>query len=291
MSISPVKERTDYVIKMKNSFSQEIEKFLRSHEIQLKRKSLFRDELFPSLCNQSNNIVLHCISLQLSVLKNISPDYFSKLSDEAERTGLRLVHIWQDVWLMKRQILESRLLSFFHLSKRLYARNSQLQRLDKAESNFFLEANHLQGATSAFFKFGLKQENHLVAVATFAKGRMMTDSKLPYRSYEMERFANRNAETVVGAMGKLIEGFTRQYKVMHLMTYSDRDLGTGEVYRKLGFEQKEILPAMEFLVHPKECIRFSRKRMDEGEYRKRLQNGYMKIYNAGSLKWIRDLRN
>ncbi len=69
-----------------------------------------------------------------------------------------------------------------------------------------------------------------MAVASFSKGRVMKNRVVPYRSYECVRFACELGTTVVGVLGKLISAFEQNHHPDHLMSYADRDWGTGKGY-------------------------------------------------------------
>lgn len=201
----------------------------------------------------------------------------------------RHITLWEDIWHSRKLVVESRLLALFGLCERIHGRSTEARRIDKQQAEAFLNANHLQGATGAYYKFGLFHREDLVAVITFSKSRVMTDGVVPYRSYECERFAVKNGYAVTGGLSKLMRCFMEECHPAHLMTYIDRDWSEGAGYRAIGFiQQAETLPH-DYFVKPGEWIRHPEKiflRTPE-----RVHSAYLKVSNSGSIKMVYDLRN
>ncbi|MFI5221684.1 MAG: hypothetical protein ACHQK8_05120 [Bacteroidia bacterium] len=262
------------------------------HEI----KPAIKGSGHPILHIENANIYLHCISfndfhspVSNSKIRMISPDYFSHLSDEFEKKKNKLVHLWEDVWRSEKELVQLRILAICGRSKRIHARQTEGIRLDKSEAEKFLIVNHLQKYTTAYFKYGLKLKNQLVAVCTFSKSRIMTDSSALYRSYELVRYASLRGTTVTGGLSKLLKCFINEHHPAHLMTYADRDWSSGESYKKIGFKWIENTPPQLFFIHPLKMIRQYPQRLNQTE-EELLNSGYIKIYNSGNAKFILDLR-
>jgi hypothetical protein len=272
-------------------FQDEVISFLQKEKIAFSEKDFvgFKSK-FPFVFLTDHQILLHCISLLHPNIKNISPDYFSKLCDAATVQNIRIINLWEDVWYHKKELVQSRILALCGISKRVHARQTSILRIDKKEAEQFLNENHLQQNTNAYYKYGLYKQDELVAVATFSKSRVMTDSSALYRSYELVRFASLCGITVNGGLSKLLHFFIEQYHPAHLMTYADRDWSRGNSYKKMGFDFLENTSPQEFFIHPDEMIRLYPQRLVETE-NELLQKGYLKIYNAGNSKFTLDRRN
>ena len=63
----------------------------------------------------------------------------------AESLGWRLIHVFEDELVNKREICESRLSSILgHAKRRLFARNCSVEGISSKEANEFLDKTHLQ---------------------------------------------------------------------------------------------------------------------------------------------------
>ncbi|MFN5920950.1 MAG: hypothetical protein ACK45I_06590 [Bacteroidota bacterium] len=232
---------------------------------------------------------LHYIPLEAAA--QFSTDFTHRLSVQYFDSPVRIIHIWEDVWNTKERIVASRIRAIAGLGKKIHARTTQVSRLDKQTSDDFLKVHHLQGTTQAYYKFGLMQKQQLVAVATFSKARTMYDGPVYYRSYELERFACTNGYTVTGGLGKLLHAFTDLVNPAHTMTYADADWGKGEGYQKLGFTPAGFSAPHVFYVHPATCVRHAESQLlIQATERELLDQGYIKVFTAGNVKYILDRR-
>ncbi|MEL6534133.1 MAG: hypothetical protein AAFQ98_01915 [Bacteroidota bacterium] len=145
--------------------------------------------------------------------------------------------LWEDHWLYKRTIVQSRLLSLIGHTERVHGRQTEARRIDQPMAKEFLDHNHILGGTKAKFKYGLFRGNELLAVATFSAGRTMTEAGREGRSYELIRTCNRLGTTVVGGVSKLLKAFVREQAPDDIMTYVTRDWSEGGMYEALGFER------------------------------------------------------
>ena len=240
-----------------------------------------------------HKLYLHLITLQKFQELALSKDYFQKLSDAINAKGERIIHLWEDVWLNQKDLVESRILAMIGKFKRLNARHCIVERIDKKISDNFLNINHLQGSVNVKFKYGLflkpqyvekylsivSQEKQLIAVATFSGGRLMKyGERIGERSYELIRFASLRGYTVMGGMDKLLKAFESEHNPDDIMTYADRDWSDGRSYEILGFDRIEITKPQMFLLDNQTFKRNSAKENTEN---------CIETFNAGSIKYIR----
>ena len=275
-------------------FAEQVKTFLASQQIIFEEKNpLSTKSKFPFLYLAEYNLLLHCITVDAILLNDIDSTYFSHLSNEANHKHIKLIHLWEDVWQQQMQLIQLRLLALLGKSTRIYARQTQIIRLDKKVTDDFLNTHHLQKTTNAYYKYGLYLKEELVAICTFSKSRVMLDGPVLYRSFELVRFANKSGTTVIGGLSKLVEHFIKQHHPAHIMTYADRDWSFGEGYKKLGFIFIENSSAQLFLVHPKEMIRHYAHRLPAKflSIEEMQETGYIKIYNSGNAKFILDKRS
>jgi hypothetical protein len=223
----------------------------------------------------------------------------------------RTITLWEDVWYTGKDIVQSRLRALLGLSQRIPARMTTLRRLDKSTTHSFLERNHLQVPVVSNYKYGLylprrsyrvldhpsaflsqdnKENELLVAVATFARPRLFERQGQTHRSAELVRFANLKNTTVVGGLDKLLQHFVREHQPDDIMTYVDLEWSDGAGYSKLGFEPGEQTPPLDFWVDPQSCKRYYPHRLPAGVTEENVAKlDYIKVQNAGSRKFVKTI--
>lgn len=220
----------------------------------------------------TNGLVLHLINLNTLS----SSGMFVKLQQNHSLENLKLIHLWEDIWLTKKEQVLARLKSIIGLNTRIHGRKTKIEKLTKPIAELFLNTNHLQGYVSSRYKLGLFLEDELVAVATFSALRKMKHSE-NYKSAELIRFAVKAGFSVTGGLSKLISSFHHIYKPNDIMTYADRDWSAGEAYIKLGFELTDCLAPQFFNLN--ENANRQLKKVVE-------QLKGIEVFNTGSLKYI-----
>lgn len=285
--------------KLQTAFPEVVGLMLSIHNINLeKSESLFPESPFGCWYSKEKNLVIHCINTNYKDWQTLSPSLFADMCDEASKRKVKLIHLWYDVWANNNELVQKRLLAQAGISKKIFARNTEVVELTKKESTIFFETNHLQKSANANFHYGLMHRNEIVAAISFSKARKMTYEKELFQSYELIRFASMAGYTITGGLSKLVQHFIRTQNAKHIMTYADRDWSDGISYRKLGFRFIENLEPQSFIID-----RIGLKRMFIDEIKLSTINGYsknlppwkrentlIKVYNSGSAKYILDLR-
>lgn len=197
------------------------------------------------------------------------------LQQDYHQSCIKLIHLWEDVWLSRSRQVLARIESILGKNIRIHGRKTKVEKIDKPRADRFMDNNHLQGTVSSRFKLGLFEKDDLVAVATFSALRRMKHSE-SYRSAELIRFAVKAGFSVTGGLSKLINHFVAMHRPNDIMSYADRDWSAGEAYVKLNFEKQEALAPQ----------RFS---LDENLKRtliKAESSAGLEVFNTGSLKFI-----
>ena len=150
--------------------------------------------------------------------------------------GIKLIHIFEDEWLNKQNIIKSRIKNILGLSqKRIYARQCILKQIQMNEAKNFLEDNHIQEHVNGSNYYGLYYNDELVSVMTFGKLRKNLGRNNEEDSYELLRFCNKLNTTVVGGASKLLKHFIKEVKPKKIISYADRRWSNGNLYKTLGF--------------------------------------------------------
>jgi hypothetical protein len=203
--------------------------------------------------------------------------------------GIELLHIWEDDWVYKNEIIKSIILNRLQKnSNRIFSRNCKVALVNKKESQDFLEENHILGNCKSNVKIGLYYKNYLVSLMCFNKSG---------ESYELSRFCNKLNTSVIGSSSKLFSYFISNYDFDYTVSYSDNCMFTGNIYEKIGFKFSN-----ETNINYKWVI--SKKRLHKSNFRKSrlVQSGYdknksesdimiedigaYKVWDCGLKKWI-----
>lgn len=163
-----------------------------------------------------------------------SINYHLNKTELCNDKGVRLIHIFEDEWLYKKEIVKSRILNLLGLTKhKIYGRTTQIKLVDNRSTYSFLEQNHLQGYVNSNISIGLYNKDELVSIMTFGKSRIALGGRTD--EYELIRFCNKLNTNVIGGADKLLKYFIQTYKVTDIISYADRRWSKGELYEKLGF--------------------------------------------------------
>ena len=213
-----------------------------------------------------------------------------------EAKGIQLIHIFEDEWLYKRQIVESRLKNLLGVyDKTVFARKCEVKEVSPSESMEFQEENHIQGAIGAKVRLGLYFNDELISLMTFGKSRFSNKAE-----WELLRFCNKLGYHIPGAAGKLLKHFERNWNPKSLISYADRRWSMGKLYEALGFKLDHVSGPDYWYV--KNQQRFSRVQFQKHKLRKilpnfdpektevenMLDNDYRRIFDCGNLVFLKE---
>jgi len=164
----------------------------------------------------------------------VDDNYHLNKTEMCEEKGVQLIHIFEDEWLYKQDIVKSRIKNILGLTEnKIYARKCEIKEIDFKTSKLFLENNHIQGVTKTKTNIGLYYNDELVSLMCFG-GRPFLNNY----EYELIRFCNKLDTSVVGGASKLLKYFIKNYKPKEIISYADRRWSNGGVYHNLGFKFK-----------------------------------------------------
>ena len=155
--------------------------------------------------------------------------------------GYQLLHIWEDDWYNRKDIIKDYIKSKLGLcSKRIYARKCHVREIDAHTARLFVDSNHIQGYSNATYKIGLFYDDALVSVMLVGKLRDMMGSKPKEGHYEIYRVVSREDTEVAGGFSKMLKYFERTYNPECIITYGDLCYTLGNVYLKCGFTDEGL---------------------------------------------------
>jgi len=215
-------------------------------------------------------------------------------TEECQKHNIRLIHIFEDEWILKQSIIESKLKQILGISKsqKIYARKCQIKEILPKIKNEFLNKFHLQGEDKSSIKLGAFYKNELISVMTFSKGNISKGSKNIEGIYELNRFCSNYNYHIPGIASKLLTYFKRNYEWKKIFSYADRRWSKGNLYYKLGFELEKVTKPNYWYVKGSDRIhRFNLRKhpnepKDIPEQILRLKEGYYRIWDCGHYKFI-----
>jgi hypothetical protein len=223
-------------------------------------------------------------------------NYHKTKFDLCKEKNIKLITIWEDDWLTKREICESFISNKLKLSNKIFARKCTLKEIDYRTSRDFLQENHFQGDCKSSVRIGLYNNEELVSLMTFSKLRMPLGGKNREGFWELTRFCNRNFISTTGGASKLLKYFIEKYKPIEIQTYSDNLISNGDMYQSLGFtHQHTSQPGYWYVIDGIREHRFNWRKdrlkkfgadLTKTESQIMEEWGYYKIWNGGNKKWI-----
>jgi len=218
------------------------------------------------------------------------------------KKGINLIHIWEDDWLYKEDIVKSRLINTLGLNNtKIYARKCIIKVISSKESSIFLDMNHLQGSIKSSFNIGLFYNDELVSIMTFGKFRRCLGTNSINGKWELYRFCNKLNTSVIGSFSKLLKNFENSNNPDELITYINRDWSTGDnVYVKNNFKFVSNTPINYWYFNSKEVKRkhrfnFRKDKLVREGYDKILtekeimyNRGFNVIWDCGSIKYSKN---
>ncbi len=221
-------------------------------------------------------------------------NYHLNKSLECKEKDISLIHIFEDEWKFKKEIVKSIITNRLGcIENKIYARKCIIKEVSSNDAKHFLNINHIQGFAASTYKLGLYHNDTLVSLMTF--GYRTTNRK---KHFELIRFCNLLNTNVIGAASKLFKHFVNNYEYGDsIISYSDFRMFDGKMYENLGFEYKHLTkPDYYWCNHGKARIHksnFTHKKLVDAGYDKNMSEieimhsrKYYRIWNCGLVKWI-----
>ena len=222
-------------------------------------------------------------------------NYHLDKTNHFKNKGIRIIHIWEDDWVHKQEIVKSQISNIIGCSDKIYGRKCSIKEVAVKEARQFLNNNHIQGFVSSVKKIGLYYDNELVSIMTFDhnEGR----KKMSESEWNLSRFCNKIGFNVIGGASKLLKFFIDSYYVSRIVSYADKDWSVGKLYYKLEFKNiSESKPDYKYIVdnnrvhksrYKKSRLGIKDKNITESQKMKELNIN--KIYDCGKIKFERML--
>lgn len=172
-------------------------------------------------------------------------DYHLNKTLECSDKGIKLIHIFEDEWNFKRDIVKSMLAESFDVyEETIDAKDCYVREISASVARDFLNANDIDGYRNSKYKYGLyAKSNDLVSVITFDK------------KCNIISFSNKLHTNVINALRTLIRYFTEQYAVNVIKVSLNRRFCVNKQFIDVGFKHIEYTKPNRFYVDGKNRVK------------------------------------
>ena len=272
-----LKEYINFKFTGKSHYEDEIVKFLKELEIEnIIRNSLILNgqEIDIYLPDYKIGIEFNGTYWHSDMYKE--KNYHLNKSKEAEKLGIRLIHIYQYEWDNSdiREKIKSLLrIALGKITNKIYARECEIKKIDNHTAQTLNNSNHLQNHRNAQVTYGLYYKDELVQLMSFSK----------HRKYEWEivRGCPGSNNIVIGGVSKLFKHFLDDYNPNEVFSYCDFNKFDGHSYETLGMKFIGYTgPDMKYIIKGNVVNR------QPSRYKEIKDSIDAKIYGAGSKKYL-----
>ena len=270
------------------------------------------------LAIEFNGVFWHSEAAIVEAHSRVLPHgYHAHKTREASSQGYQLVHVWEDDWLHRRDLVLRALAHRLHAvdrlpdvlpdinplaCQRLYARNLTARRVHGGIARRFWQDNHLQGPVHCTVNVGLYASDGVLR-ALLGIGRKNHGSRvsLPAGTWDIQRYATLGA--IVGGFTKLLAHAETLVPVDTWTSWSDNDISDGGMYQAAGFTvDKRQAPSYSYVGRKTRWERVHRStytkqrfindpdltyQSGQTEHEAALTNKLYRIYDAGKTRWVK----
>lgn len=223
------------------------------------------------------------------------PKYHIHKTKECMKKNIRLIHIFEDEWIFKRDIIKSILSNILNNTvntNTIYARKCEIYEIEPNIKNEFLEKNHLLGKDHSKIKLGAFYNGELVSVMTFSRGNVSRGGN-PFDTnmFELSRFCSKLHTSIPGIASKFLSYFRKKYTWNEIYSYADLRWSNGDLYHKLGFKLlHQTPPDYSYVYGNKRIHRYNLRKnkyepKEVSEWVLRSFQGYSRMWDCGKLKF------
>lgn len=258
-----------------------IKKFLEKNDILLSNQRLIKNSKTGrnfelDIYIPEKNIAIEFNGLYWHSDGMVSKDYHIMKTDECFKKGIQLIHIFEDEWNTKKEIVKSIIKNKICYNKEKFKKVIDISKciineIPLSDKIMFLNENHIFGDDKSIIKIGCYYKKELVSIMTFDLKNTETIS------WKLSRFTNKLNYKIGNAEFFLLDYFKNNFRWNEIFGYSDLRFSFGNFYKKLGFNFLCKNEPTEFFVHDGLRIKNSDYFGDT--------NKIQRIWDCGSLKF------
>lgn len=226
----------------------------------------------------------------------------------ANDKGYKLVQIFEDEYLTKKELVLNKLSHIFGISennKVVHARKCIIKKITNTILvNEFLNNNHIQGKTNSTESYGAYYNDELIAVMLFSKNSKFINSQnITNNTFELTRFCVKQNILCNGIANRLLKVFINDIQPSEIISFADRRWTVDKdnnLYTKLGFNLINVgEPNYYWCKNGKRYKSYTFKKdnlkirqdfkhiysVDKTEQQMMNEAGYYKIFDCGLLRY------
>lgn len=225
-------------------------------------------------------------------------NYHLNKTEKCKKLGIGLVHVFEDEYLTKKEIVLDKLKTLLHVNtekKKIGARKTYVREITKEEAKSFLDKNHIQGfARSTMYYGAFSKTDELVGVMTFKVETKQSTN------WELTRFATDIRYSLPGLGSKMFKYFVLDKKPTEVKSFADRRWTVDEknnLYTKMGFRLDKVMkPDYHYVVKNRRTHKFNmRKTILHKKYNLPLSMtekemcdslGFYRIWDCGLYRFV-----
>jgi hypothetical protein len=219
-------------------------------------------------------------------------DYHLNKTEIAEKNGIKLIHIFEDDWFFKENIVKSKIINLLDKSQQLCIEKCEIKEVnDNKLVEEFLNKNYIHGYFNSGIDIGLFYSNELISLMIFkVNGEEMKND------YEMICFCDKLFYTITGGIEQMFKYFINKYKPDNIISYVDRSWSNGSSFKQLGFMLDcKMEPDYYYFKNKKRYHRSDLKNdisieqkydSSKTEHENMFERKIYKIFDSGKLKFI-----
>ena len=280
--------------------------WIRSFDLQAEKKIFDNRQELDVYVSAKNVAIEYCgLRWHTEVLGQRSRSYHKNKMKLANNSGIRLITIFEDEWLLRNQQCRNFVKSVLGVyDLKVFARKCEVVAISKADGDRFMEENHIQGpALGAMVYFGLTYEGRTIGVVSGGRHHRGPSSSMMV----LDRLCFLDGVQVIGGASRLFSALTKyatEQRYSQVVSWSDNRWSEGRVYEALGFRlEAELPPDYSYVKNKKryskqsfqkKCIKSKHPEVyQEGktESQMMLEAGYDRIWDCGKKRWVYDLKN
>ena len=219
-------------------------------------------------------------------------NYHLNKTEECEKFGICLIHIYEDDWLFKTDIIKSMILNIFEKNVKNLINCEIKQIYDNGLVKEFLEKNHIDGYMGAKIKIGLFEKEELISIMCIGQERKHNSKENYYKIY---RFCNKiNKIGITDGFIRIFDYFLKKYDPREVIFLLNRSWPIGDFLKE--FEMSEIIkPDYSYVIDYCRCDKSNFKKSNlikngfdpnKTEHEIMLERKIYRIYDSGHLKFI-----
>lgn len=145
---------------------------------------------------------------------NKNKNYHINKTILCEKHNIRLIHIFEDEWILKKDIIKSMIKNVLQKTVvRIFARKCQITQIFEEQKQFFLKNNNIYGDCKSDFVYALEYNHQIVAAITF--------NKIKNNNLELMRFCSILNSSVIGGFSKLLKHAIKNLNPNEIIAFAD----------------------------------------------------------------------